>query len=293
MSLKPSSPWARFWGESGGLSVIIVCSLLMVPLALFTSGALRILFSLAFILFFPGYTLITALFPAKGRLEGVERLALSFGLSLAVVPLIGLVLNFTPWGIRFVPILLSLLVFILIMCTVALYRRSRLLPQERFTVNFAGPLYAFAVDWAGKKIWDRVLVVLLLAAIAATIGTVVYAVGTPRASEKFTEFYILGPGGKATDYPRQMILGTSAGVIAGVVNHEGDNVTYRIEIDMNGQPIGQIDNIALADEGKWEQPVSFNATVVGANQSVEFLLFRDSNATAYRNLHLWLDVTEN
>ena len=293
MSVKPSSPWSRFWGESGGLSVIIVCSLLMVPLALFTSGALRIIFSLAFILFFPGYTLISALFPAKGRLDGIERLALSFGLSLAVVPLIGLILNFTPWGIRFVPILLSLLAFILIMSAVAFYRRSKLLPEERFTVNFAAPLASFATDWAGKKIWDRVLVVILLAAIAATIGTVVYAVGTPRASEKFTEFYILGPGGKATDYPRQMIAGTSAGVIAGVVNHEGENVTYRLEIDMNGQSVGKIGNITLANEGKWEKPVSFLAAVTGANQSVEFHLFRDANATAYRSLHLWLDVREN
>ena len=78
------------------LSIIIICSLLLVPLALFTSGGFRIVLSLAFVLFFPGYTLIAALFPAKGRLDGIERVALSFGLSLAVVPLIGLALNFTP-----------------------------------------------------------------------------------------------------------------------------------------------------------------------------------------------------
>ena len=136
------------------------------------------------------------------------------------------------------------------------------------------------------------LTVILLAAIAGTIGTIVYAVGTPRASEKFTEFYILGPGGKAADYPRQMILGTSARIIAGVVNHEGENVTYRIEIAMNGTSLGRVDNFILANEGKWEEPVSFNATVVGDNQSVQFLLFRDANATAYRSLHLWLDVLE-
>jgi len=31
-------------------------------------------------------------------IDGIERVALSFGLSIAIVPLIGLVLNFTPWG---------------------------------------------------------------------------------------------------------------------------------------------------------------------------------------------------
>jgi uncharacterized membrane protein len=48
------------------------------------------------VLFFPGYTLISALFPRKDSLSGVERLALSFGLSIAVVPLIGLILNYMP-----------------------------------------------------------------------------------------------------------------------------------------------------------------------------------------------------
>ena len=82
MSEKASSPWARFWGGTAGLSVIIVCSLLMVLLGLFTSKALRIIFSLAFILFFPVYTLISALFPAKGRLEGIERFAVTFAAPL-------------------------------------------------------------------------------------------------------------------------------------------------------------------------------------------------------------------
>ncbi|WP_048077056.1 DUF1616 domain-containing protein, partial [Halorubrum sp. AJ67] len=37
--------------------------------------------------------------PDRSGIDGIERVALSFGLSIAVVPLIGLVLNFTPWGI--------------------------------------------------------------------------------------------------------------------------------------------------------------------------------------------------
>jgi len=37
-----------------------------------------------------------ALFPGKDDLDGIERIALSFGLSIAVVPLMGLALNYTP-----------------------------------------------------------------------------------------------------------------------------------------------------------------------------------------------------
>jgi uncharacterized membrane protein len=55
--------------------------------------------------------LIEALYPRREDLESLERLALSIGLSLAIVPLIGLFLNYTPWGIRLAPITISLATF--------------------------------------------------------------------------------------------------------------------------------------------------------------------------------------
>lgn len=53
----------------------------------------------ALVLLLPGYVSIEALFPKK-EIDDLERLALSIGLSLAIVALIALVLNYTPWGIR-------------------------------------------------------------------------------------------------------------------------------------------------------------------------------------------------
>jgi len=44
------------------------------------------------VLFLPGYTLIATLFPRKDDLDGIERVALSFGLSIAITPLLGLAL---------------------------------------------------------------------------------------------------------------------------------------------------------------------------------------------------------
>jgi uncharacterized membrane protein len=66
---------------------------------------LRVALGTPFVLFFPGYTLISALFPKKKDLNSIERVALSLGLSLAVVPLIGLGLNYIPFGIRLQPVL--------------------------------------------------------------------------------------------------------------------------------------------------------------------------------------------
>ena len=94
---------------------IIICmiwSLILLPIALLDiEGAIRIILGLPFILFIPGYILVFSLFPEKKTDHGIdiiERIALSLGLSLAVVPLIGLGLNYTIWGIRLEPILFSL-----------------------------------------------------------------------------------------------------------------------------------------------------------------------------------------
>jgi uncharacterized membrane protein len=72
---------------------IIVCmlwSIILLPVALLNvEGTIRIILGLPFILFIPGYILIFALFPTKKTDQGIdiiERVALSFGLSIAVVP---------------------------------------------------------------------------------------------------------------------------------------------------------------------------------------------------------------
>ncbi|MEM1772724.1 MAG: DUF1616 domain-containing protein, partial [Desulfurococcaceae archaeon] len=59
--------------------------------------------------------------------------ALSIGLSLAVVPLIGLILNYTPWGIRLLPIVTSTTVFTTAMLVIAAYRKYNLLAKSIIT----------------------------------------------------------------------------------------------------------------------------------------------------------------
>jgi len=72
---------------------------LVVAILFFPSNVLRIVLGLPFVLFFPGYTLMSALFPKREGMSGIERVALSLGVSIAIVPIIGLILNYTIWGI--------------------------------------------------------------------------------------------------------------------------------------------------------------------------------------------------
>lgn len=84
---------------------------------------LRYVVGSLFILYLPGFALIEALYPKREGLESLERLALSIGLSLALVPLVGLVLNYTPWGIRLDPIFVSLAFLTIALGAVAVARK--------------------------------------------------------------------------------------------------------------------------------------------------------------------------
>ena len=98
--------------RSWDLTLIILLSLVLALfIYLVPEFPGRIVLGLPFILFFPGYALIATLFPEKKSLDLIERIALSFGLSIAIVPLIGFGLNYTPFGIRLDPILWSLIAF--------------------------------------------------------------------------------------------------------------------------------------------------------------------------------------
>jgi Protein of unknown function (DUF1616) len=113
---SPLSVW--FWGAVGA-------TLLSLALFSVTSGVglyLRYAFGSVLILFLPGYSIMEALYP-KRELEELTKFALSVGLSLALVPLVGLALNYTPFGIRLLPVGLSIAGVTLALLVLALRRK--------------------------------------------------------------------------------------------------------------------------------------------------------------------------
>ena len=93
---------------------------------------IRYVLGIIFVLRLPGYAFIKALFltqvPIKlptESLDTIERIALSLGMSLALVPIVGLLLNYTPWGIRLTPIVVSLLALTIIFSTAAIIREHQ------------------------------------------------------------------------------------------------------------------------------------------------------------------------
>ena len=271
------------------LVIAAACALVTVAVVLLVPSLepIRIVLGLPFVLLLPGYVLVAALYPRKEDLDSVERAALSFGLSIAIVPLIGLALNYSPWGIRLNPILAFVSLFIVMGASVAMYRRQALPAEEAFAINVPLP------RWSQVRlatVAQAVVVVLCLIGFGAAAAFLATSRGS---SESFTEFYILGPDGRAEGYPQALELGDSLTVILGVVNHEGDDVSYEVEATVDGQVGGLIDSVRLKDGERWEELVTLIPNQAGNSQKVEFLLYReemDGVDEAYRAVHLWVDV---
>ena len=274
--------------QSDLLLLNIITVLLIFFITFLPSNPLRIALGLPFVLFFPGYVLIAALFPRRNALDGMEKIALSFGLSIVLVSLVGLVLNYTPWGIRLYPILISLAIFTAAVSVVAWYRRRKLAEAGRFIIPFRLNL----ASWRGQKLVDKVLSVILIVAILGAAGTLGYVIATPRVGEKYTEFYILGLEGQAIEYPKEMRIGEQGRVLVGIVNREQQTVSYLVKVTIDEVTVNEIGPVVLHHEDKWEGEINFIPAQLGDNQKVEFSLYKQGQSEVYRMIHLWVDVRE-
>ena len=269
------------------LNIILIAIIVFWP-----SSLLRVILGMPFILFFPGYATISALYPTKDTISSTHRLMLSFALSIAIVPLILLLLNFTSWGIRLNPILYSVAAFTAIVSVIAWLRRKSKPKSDRFNVEFDMAVPVWKGFWkAGTA--NKIISVILVLAILGAIGTLIYVIRMPDTAEKYTEFYILNTNGKATNYPQTLTLGEEGKIIVGIVNHERATISYHVEVITNGVKDYETSSISLANGEKWENEVTFTPTILGTNQEVEFLLFKGGETTsAMEPLHLWMDVTQ-
>ena len=66
------------------LIIIILTALLVAIVTFFPSNVWRVILGLPLLLFFPGYSLVAAIFPRGDDLHSVGRIALSFGLSFTL-----------------------------------------------------------------------------------------------------------------------------------------------------------------------------------------------------------------
>jgi uncharacterized membrane protein len=117
-------------------SILAAIVIFVTPEKIAPWNHLRNVLGSVFVLLLPGYSFMRTLFPVQtstvqgtqvsiGNLDTVERTALSLGLSLALVAIIGLLLNYTSFGIRLTPVFWSLFILTCIFATAASIREYR------------------------------------------------------------------------------------------------------------------------------------------------------------------------
>jgi hypothetical protein len=134
-----SSESAWYWSIIG-VALATTLIVFAVPQDSYPLAYVRNFLGVIFVLFLPGYAFIKAFFqkkvPIKTTSESfdtIERFVLSIGLSIALIPMVGLILYYTPLGIGLTPITLSLLTFTTVLATAAMVReyqsKSNLIQQ--------------------------------------------------------------------------------------------------------------------------------------------------------------------
>lgn len=282
------------------LIIVVLTFLLSTIIIVAPYNLLRIALGLPFIFFLPGYVITSALFPKDRALDGIERVALSTVLSIGIVSLIGLLLNYTPWGIRLYPVLVSLSTLIIGVSLVAWYIRTHTPLEERYSI-------VFSVEQPAGKVFAIVLII----ALASAAMLAYYITTNPKGGEKFTEFYVLDLNGTTENYPKNLTIGENEGVIIGVICHEYDSTTYTLVVRLSdnttentpniyttdwsdmfvlNDTFSVVRNITIEHDEKWEDVFNFNIAEAG-RYTLEFLLYKNINLEPYRELVLWVTIS--
>lgn len=276
---------------------LVILTDIFVLIPVLNESFIRTALSFALMIFLPGYALIAMLFPDKTGLESMERIALSIGLSVAVVSLLGLGLNFTSWGITEVPLLLSISIFTLLLSVLAGLRRKKLPESRAFDASFRNSALNLMNEAVGKpesKIESilKLFLVISLLCLAGTYGYVTFL--HSHTGEPFTDFYILGPQKTADNYKTEYVNGENGTYIIGIKNNEYRTMTYSMEVRLGNQSLplpANLQNINLAHNTTLEEPLVITPPIEGNNMKLEFLLFNETDKnTPYQDLRLWIDV---
>ncbi len=254
------------------VAVLAVAGLLA-GLAVNLSPLIRGIFSTPLVIALPGYALTAALIPDRRSLGRTERTLFGVGLSIVLTILVALGLNPArgrdhepdAWPSAWPRLTLAGV-------AVALIRR-RSAPAERRGDEPVGPPVEVRRE-ASARFGPELLALAVILTVAAMFVGVLGAVRAPEPG--FTELW--------------MVNGTNPNSVqVGIRNDEGSAISYRLEIETQGQVLrtAQID---LETGQQSLQTVELPALTGTSPESVTARLYRldgSAAATPYRTTLLW------
>lgn len=277
-----------------GLTLLSLIFVFVPPL---NATPVRAVLAFVMVLFLPGYSAVSALFPSGGEMAWLERLGMSLVFSIVVVPMICLAFHFASVGVFLEPMAVAIAVFTVGCAMIANVRRHSIgdvpagFDAGRALGNIMDVL--FPAPEGRTSVTMNVLMAVSLVALVLVISI---AIVLPGPGEKFTEFYLIGPNGTATDYPQNFMYGNSSVINVGIANHEGKDMDYGLTIlmhDANGAPYDMhSERIGVKAGEQVEKSISISPMVTGDRLKMDFFLYRpEDNGSPYRQCRLFVNVT--
>ncbi|SHL64458.1 DUF1616 domain-containing protein [Haladaptatus paucihalophilus] len=275
-------------------------------------GRVRVALVLPLVVFLPGYVLISALFPEGSEGEtrtfgsgnddaayavgGPERVALAAALSVAVVPMIAALSNFTPWGVRVHPILYGIVGFTAIFGVIAFIRRLRVPAERRYSPGVPGLLFnPSGRSGSGVTVALNVGIVIAFLLLASSVG---FAVLNPPQGKAFTEFYVSNTNDVNSKTNTMYDTDLAAdGVTVSVHNHERERTEYTVVAviqQVDGGEVTKQSQFAkeqvTVDAGEKKQvKLTGDPAFTGENVRVQLLLYKGSaSGEPYMKARAWV-----
>lgn len=287
----------------------------------------RVAVALPLVLFLPGYVVLSAVYPGTephveetrwltltGQgLRWPDRLALSIGTSLALIPLFGLFISGLALGLNEASVGTSLGVFVLLGAVVGGLRRLYRDSADRYTVPLGAAVHDLERALSGGDgLLNIVLNATLILLVAFALTGLLVAFIVPPTGEAYTNFYLLTETDEGTlvasDFPEELTLGESTEIVVGIDNHEAEPTTYTVVAELQRVRVTGTDVELLEREqvGRFQRNVPAGATVqeptaiqptfAGEDLRLVYYLYKGAVSedpdAAYRSVFIWVTVAE-
>ncbi|WP_313696271.1 DUF1616 domain-containing protein [Halorarum halobium] len=296
------------------------------------AGPLRVVVSLPLLVFLPGYAILAVLYPGRptdastgGAVndrsalldrEGLpwgERAAVSFAASLALLPLLAVLLAVARVPMEPVPITVSLATVTVLGSVVGALRRLQLPVEGRLRLpvhRWASELGRGTVGAPSRR--DALVNTVLLVAVVAALSGLAYGLAAPPTDGGgYTDYALVTDQGDrlvASNFTTEFDGGESASMVLTVENQEGVPQRYTAVVTLervrgSGGNFSVVErqeltrlSTTVGDNETAREPHTIQPTMLGEDLRLSYYLYAGdapdvvSDAPADEHLYLWVDV---
>jgi len=299
-----------------------------------TGPAVRIAFGLPLLFFLPGYATLTLLFPKRheadtdagfdvttvgwpgidrGTISFGERIVFAIGLSVVVLPVVGLTLSALGIGLSTPTMVGSLTALTLVCMLLGTVRRWRVPAHEQFVVPVGEWVARVRESATGRSRVELAASVLLALTLLTAVTTVGVAMIAQNNAETYTQLTLLtanDTGEYVTgDYPRELRPGETQLFVVAVDNEERREINYTVvgqleRVNRSGSSVTVTDEQRLVTLQRvvpanttWRARHTVRPELNGTSLRLSYYLYRGappddpSRANAYEHVHIWMNVT--